>query len=344
MEIIFKKALKSKLIFLAIFLCIPSYTKEYKDLFNVYYPIDSTSNIQKTLNESFNVMVFRLSGSSSPSNIWKIINAGNPREKYILSYTSKRIDDKSYLVTNFNQELFMQTFLELDIPLVGYSRPSILLLLNIQDGINEGYFLSSNNIVSNDLNNALLDLIQKIELYRGVFVDLPELDLIDMQKQKEKNFLTQANDSVANKYNYDELINIELVNTGINAWEVSGDISKSAASNITEGLLGSVESLLKDKIDKLLAQRTLKSSSTSIVNISIIGINTFEDYKEVKNSLNKSFITKDISLSSYNNNEVKFKVEIYGTEEDFKSDFSSLLAFNFLEGFDEYIKYRYIND
>ena len=34
----------------------------------------------------------------------------------------------------------MQTFLELDIPLVGYSRPSILLLLNIQDGINEGYF------------------------------------------------------------------------------------------------------------------------------------------------------------------------------------------------------------
>ena len=130
MEIIFKKALKSKLIFLAIFLCIPSYTKEYKDLFNVYYPIDSTSNIQKTLNESFNVMVFRLSGSSSPSNIWKIINAGNPREKYILSYTSKRIDNKSYLVTNFNQELFMQTFLELDIPLVGYSRPSILLLIN----------------------------------------------------------------------------------------------------------------------------------------------------------------------------------------------------------------------
>ena len=289
-------------------------------------------------------MVFRLSGSSSPSNIWKIINAGNPREKYILSYTSKRIDGKSYLVTNFNQELFMQTFLELDIPLVGYSRPSILLLLNIHDGINEGYFLSSNNIISNDLNNALLDLIKEIELYRGVFVDLPELDLIDMQKQKEKNFLTQANDSVANKYNYDELINIELVNTGINAWEVSGDISKSATSNITEGLLGSVESLLKDKIDKLLAQRTLKSSSTSIVNISIIGINTFEDYKEVKNSLNKSFITKDISLSSYNNNEVEFKVEIYGTEEDFISDFSSLLAFNFLEGSDEYIKYRYIND
>ena len=69
-----------------------------------------------------------------------------------------------------------------------------------------------------------------------------------------------------------------------------------------------------------------------------------KDYKEVKNSLNKSFITKDISLSSYNNNEVEFKVEISGTEEDFKSDFASLLAFNFLEESDEYIKYRYIND
>ena len=108
--------------------------------------------------------------------------------------------------------------------------------------------LSSNNIISDDLNNKLLDLIKKIELYRGVFVDLPELDLIDMQKQKEKNFLTQANDSLANKYNYDELIKIELVNTGIDAWEVSGDISKSGASNITEVLLGSVENLLITKL------------------------------------------------------------------------------------------------
>ena len=107
-------------------------------------------------------------------------------------------------------------------------------------------------------------------------------------------------------------------------------ISANPQLDITEGLLGSVESLLKDKIDKLLAQRTLKSSSTSIKYFNYWHKH-FEDYKEVKNSLNKSFITKDISLSSYNNNEVKFKVEIYGTEEDFKSDFSSLLAL-FLEG------------
>ena len=340
----FKKALKSKLIFLAIFLCIPSYGKEYKDLFNVYYPIDSTSNIQKTLNESFNVMVFRLSGSSSPSNIWKIINAGNPREKYINSYTSKKIDNKTYLVTSFNQQLFIETFLELDIPLVGFSRPSILILFNTKDGINEGYFLSNNNIISNDLNKALLELIKKVELYRGVFIDLPEIDLIDMQNQKEKNFLMQGNYFLANNYNYDELINIELVNSGINNWEVLGDISISTSNDITMDLLDAVESLLDDRIDVLLAERVLNSSSTSFVNISIIGINTFEDYKKIKNSLNRSFITKDISLSSYNNNEVEFKVEIYGTEEDFISDFSSLLAFNFLEGSDEYIKYRYIND
>jgi len=88
----------------------------------------------------------------------------------------------------------------------------------------------------------------------------------------------------------------------------------------------------------------LNSSSTSFVNISIIGINTFEDYKKIKNSLNRSFITKDISLSSYNNNEVEFKVEIYGTEDDFKTEFSSYLTFNFLEESNKYIKYSYIND
>ena len=344
MEIDFKKVLKFKLIFLTIFLCIPSSAKEYEDLFRVYYPIDSTSNIQKNLNESFNVMVFRLSGSSSPSNIWKIINAGNPREKYVLSYTSKKINNKNYLVTNFNQELFIQTFLELEIPLVGYSRPSILLLLNIKDGINDGYYLSNNIEKPSNLNVALLELIKKIELYRGVFIDLPELDLFDIQKQKTKNFLTKSNLSLAENYRYDELINIDLLNTGLNSWEISGDINKLDSNNLTESLLNSIETLLNNKIDKLLLEKTLKSSVQSTINVSIKGIDTFDNYKKVKNSINKSFKTKEISLSRYNDNEVEFKVEIYGNKDDFKNEFSALLSFNFIEETDQYIKYEYIHD
>ena len=41
-------------------------------------------------------MIYRLSGNSSPSNIWKIINAGNARKDFIKSYSIKNIDDKSY--------------------------------------------------------------------------------------------------------------------------------------------------------------------------------------------------------------------------------------------------------
>ena len=60
--------------------------KEFDKLFAVLEPIDSVSQIEKSINNSFNTMIYRLSGSDSPSNIWKIINAGNARRNFIKSY------------------------------------------------------------------------------------------------------------------------------------------------------------------------------------------------------------------------------------------------------------------
>ncbi|MDC3086860.1 DUF2066 domain-containing protein, partial [Gammaproteobacteria bacterium] len=54
-----------------------SFGKDFTELFTIYEPVADTKQIEKSINKSFNIMVYRLSGSSSPSNIWKIINAGN---------------------------------------------------------------------------------------------------------------------------------------------------------------------------------------------------------------------------------------------------------------------------
>ena len=76
--------------FTYIFLIIISNTsfgKEFDKLFTVYEPIIDSSNIEKSINTAFNKMIFRLSGDPSPSNIWKIINAGNNRKDFITSYS-----------------------------------------------------------------------------------------------------------------------------------------------------------------------------------------------------------------------------------------------------------------
>ena len=84
--------------------------KEFDKLFVVLEPIDSVSQIEKSINNSFNTMIYRLSGSDSPSNIWKIINAGNTRKNFIKSYSIKNIDNKSYLEVSFDKDLLIKVF------------------------------------------------------------------------------------------------------------------------------------------------------------------------------------------------------------------------------------------
>ena len=50
-------------------------------------------------------MIYRLSGSESPSNIWKIINAGNTRKDFIKSYSLRNIEGKSFLEVIFNKDI-----------------------------------------------------------------------------------------------------------------------------------------------------------------------------------------------------------------------------------------------
>ena len=61
--------------------------KEFDQLFIINEPIENSSNIEKSINNAFNTMIYRLSGNPSPSNIWKIINAGNSRKDFIQSYS-----------------------------------------------------------------------------------------------------------------------------------------------------------------------------------------------------------------------------------------------------------------
>ena len=111
-----------------------SFGKEFEELFTIYEPIESSNKIESSINSAFNNLVYRVSGSNSPSNIWRIINSGSSRKDFIISYAIKNIDNVSYLEVKFNQSLVVNKFKELSIPIIGYSRPVILFLVEVKSG------------------------------------------------------------------------------------------------------------------------------------------------------------------------------------------------------------------
>ena len=119
--------------------------KEFNELFIVNEPIQDSSNIEKSINNSFNTMIYRLSGDPSPSNIWKIINADNSRKDFIRSYSIKNYNNESFLQVDFDKDLLVKKFNELSISAIGISRPVILFLINIDSGSSNPYLLKTLN-------------------------------------------------------------------------------------------------------------------------------------------------------------------------------------------------------
>ena len=155
--------------------------KEFDKLFTVFEPIESTSQIEKSINNSFNTMIYRLSGSDSPSNIWRIINAGNARKNFIKSYSIKNINNESYLEVSFNKDLLIEVFNELSIPVISNSRPVMLFLIEIDSGTGEPYYLT-NSQNNSELDDLLKNFLKKESSLRGIFLELPELDLVEVNQ------------------------------------------------------------------------------------------------------------------------------------------------------------------
>ena len=74
-----------------------SFGNEFNELFTIYVPIENSSKIESSINSSFNNLIFRISGSNSPSNIWRIINSGSARKDFITSYLIKNYENISFL-------------------------------------------------------------------------------------------------------------------------------------------------------------------------------------------------------------------------------------------------------
>ena len=311
------------IIFCLIIFSNTCFGKEFNELFVIYEPIESVSQIEKSINNSFNSMIYRLSGSSSPSNIWKIINAGNSRKDFIKSYSIKNIDDESYLQVYFEKDLLIEKFNELSIPVIGNSRPSILFLIKINSGSKTPYFLSGSDINST-LDSLVVNLLRKISNSRGIFLELPEFDLINKNELISHERLINPNNFIASQYKSDEIIEIEIINIGLNSWMVEGDINLiHVGDNFENKFINEFNKFLNFKVDDILKNYLIDTRKNNLVTISIANINNFENYKKSRNIIDNLVGIKEIDINKFEINNITYQAEVYGDLNDVVNELSS---------------------
>ena len=311
------------IIFCLIIFSNTCFGKEFNELFVIYEPIESASQIEKSINNSFNSMIYRLSGSSSPSNIWKIINAGNSRKDFIKSYSIKNIDDESYLQVYFEKDLLIEKFNELSIPVIGNSRPSILFLIKINSGSKTPYFLSGSDINST-LDSLVVNLLREISNSRGIFLELPEFDLINKNELIRHERLINPSNFIASQYKSDETIEIEIINTGLNSWMVEGDINLiHVGDNFENKFINEFNKFLNFKVDDILKNYLIDTRKNNLVTISIANINNFENYKKSRNIIDNLVGIKEIDINKFEINNITYQAEVYGDLDDVVNELSS---------------------
>ena len=300
------------IIFCLIIFSNTCFGKEFNELFVIYEPIESASQIEKSINNSFNSMIYRLSGNSSPSNIWKIINAGNARKDFIKSYSIKNIDDESYLQVYFEKDLLITKFKELSIPLIGNSRPSILFLIKINSGSKAPYYLSGSEINST-IDTLVVNLFREISSKRAIFLELPEFDLINKNELSNHERLINSNNFIASQYKSDEIIVINITNTGLNSWTVDGDINLiHAGDNFENIFINEFNKFLSLKVDNILKNYLIDTTKNNLITISIGNINNFQNYKKSRSIIENLVGIKTIDINKFEINNITYQAEIYG--------------------------------
>ena len=296
-----------------------SFGKEFNELFTIYEPIENSSSIESSIDSSFNNLIYRVSGSNSSSNIWKIINSGSSRKDFITSYSIKNYDGNSFLEVKFNQDKVISKFKELSIPIISHSRPVIFFLIEVESGAETSYFISQES--NSALDNIFINTLDRLSNQRGIFLEIPVFDLADQRILSDSNILSSPREYLISKYDFDNLLDIKLINLGFNEWSFSGDInaaisSESYITDIETIFLEHVESIISKALENLVIDTT----NTFITKIYVTGINTYEDYKISKDKLLKLIAISDLEILSFKNNTIEYKATIMGDMNSLQRD------------------------
>ncbi len=302
------------LLLLNIFLVNIVFCKELPALFEVKIPNDQYTNTNDGLNKAFNRLIQKLSGSRSKKILWRIGDAQLNKIDFVSSYSVEVIEDQEFLSVIFNSETLIPELRKIGTPLIGFNRPVILILFKIDTGESLPVYLD--NSESTDLfSMEIKKMFKDIALERGVYLELPEFDLEDLNLLNQANILFSSSSYIRDKFYNDAFLSIELIRVGINQWSVNGDMQSISPLKEKE-VMEYFENATHNFLDDFLEVQPLEPGALGEwVKLSIHGLKNFNDFQSVESELDKIFAIKSREFNSFERTNIDYTAQLFQTKD-----------------------------
>jgi len=132
--------------------------------------------------------------------------------------------------------------------------------------------------------------------------------------------LSSPKEHLISKYDFDELVDVKLTNLGLNQWLFSGDIKEDIlAENYLEDIKKALTDYVESKIQSIYKNLIVDTSKTLLLDVTIEGINSYEEYEISKDKLSKIIAISNLEILNLNNNTISYQISLMGNFDTFKN-------------------------
>jgi len=278
--------------------------------------MSEVSNVDAAINKSFNDLIYRLTGTNDLSTIKQIAPSVKLKKDFLVSYEPINFNEKSFLVTRFNKTSLLGKLDSLKIPIIGYNRPTIMLLVKVEDGNDAPYIL--NNSSSKLIDHDIKLILSEVSNQRGIFFELPVFDLDDIKELSSLTIFDSEEDIILSNYEYDYQLNLNISQSYINKWVITGDINSDKATSLKLTL-----STLRKKLNTLANDYLYAfkiPNSQSSIRVIVNNINSYNELKQLQEAMSRLISIKTTKINSYVDTSVVYTLQISGDTESFKKE------------------------
>jgi hypothetical protein len=146
------------------------------------------------------------------------------------------------------------------------------------------------------------------------------LDLEDKKYISNTNILSSPKEYLTSKYDFDEFVDVKLTNLGLNQWLFSGDIEEDIlAENYIQNIKKALTVYVESRIQSIYENLIIDTSKTLLLEVTIEGINSYEEYEISKDKLSKIIAISNLEILNFKNNTIAYKINVMGDFNTFKS-------------------------
>ena len=278
--------------------------------------MNQVSNVDAAISKSFNDLIFRLTGSNNLTTIKQIAPSVKIKKDFLISYEPINIDDQSYLVAKFNKDSLIEKLEFLEIPIIGYNRPTVMMLMKITDGSQTPYIL--NNSSNSNVDNKIKIILDEVSNQRGIFFELPVFDLDDIKELKSLTIFDSERDIILSNYEYDFQLNLNLSQSNINKWIILGDY-KSEKSLSLDLTLDNLQTTLNSLADNYLSTFII-SGKESYIEVIVNNISSYDDLMKLQDAMLRLISIRTSVIESYVKDSISYTLKINGDLDSFKKE------------------------